>query len=241
MTHLFGINSVQGRLQSPRGLRRLLLRQGELNERLAKCLELAQKHNLPVDRLSAQDFSRFTSVNHQGVGLEVDSLRVLDDTALYGVLDDPEGPLLFLILDGVTDPRNLGACMRSAATLGVNAIIQPKDRSAALNDAAVKTASGAAAAVPVIEVVNLARAMEDLKQHGVWIVGTTLDAQQPIAGIDLTGHIALVMGSEDKGIRPRTAKLCDYLANIPMQTPDYGFNVSVATGICLYEVQRQRT
>ncbi len=241
MSFLFGINSVHGRLQSARGLRRLLLREGELNDRLATCLALAQKHGLPVDRLGAQDFSKLTGVNHQGIGLEVDSLRVLDDSALYGVLDDPSGPLLFLILDGVTDPRNLGACIRSAATLGVNAIIQPKDRSAALNDAAIKTASGAAAAVPVIEVVNLARAMEDLKQHGVWIVGTTLDATQPITEVDLTGHIALVMGSEDKGIRSRTAKLCDYLANIPMQVTDYGFNVSVATGICLYEVSRQRS
>lgn len=241
MDYLFGINSVVGRLQSPKGLRRLMLREGDLNERQQGILTLAQKHGIQVQRLAAQEFSSLTKVNHQGVGLEVDSLRTLDESALYGILDEPSEPLLILLLDGVTDPRNLGACIRSAATLGAHAIVQPKDRSAALNDAAIKTASGAAAAVPVIEVVNLARAMEDLKQHGVWIVGTTLDAPEPLAAVDLTGHIALVMGSEDRGIRPRTAKLCDYLANIPMQVSDYGFNVSVATGICLYEVTRQRS
>ena len=119
------------------------------------------------------------------VGLEVDSLKMLDESGLFGVLDAAEENLLLLILDGVTDPRNLGACIRSAATLGVHAVIQPKDRSAALNDAAIKTASGAAAALPVVEVVNLARTMNELQERGVWIVGTTLDAEQPLA--DCTG------------------------------------------------------
>jgi 23S rRNA (guanosine2251-2'-O)-methyltransferase len=122
----------------------------------------------------------------------------------------------------------------------VNGVIQPKDRSAPLNDAAMKTASGAAAAIPVIEVVNLARTMKMLQESGVWIVGTTLNAEQTLTEIDLTGPIALVLGSEEKGIRAGTAKHCDYLATIPMLNDGFGFNVSVAAGICLYEVTRQR-
>lgn len=240
MSMLFGINSVQGRLQSPKGIKRLLIREGNLNERLQGLLDLAARHGVPVEHLTIDEFAKLTRVNHQGIGLEVDSLRCLDEAALYGLLDDSQGPLLLLLLDGVTDPRNLGACIRSAVTFGADAIIQPKDRSAALNDAAIKTASGAAAAIPVIEVVNLARAMDDLKQHGVWLVGTTLDAEQSLAEIALDGHIGIVMGSEDRGIRARTAKQCDYLASIPMQVADYGLNVSVAAGISLYEATRQR-
>ena len=238
MDYLFGVNSVLGRLQSAKGVRRLLLREGELSARLTEAFELAKARGIKIDRLRADEFDGLTQVNHQGAGLEVDSLKVMDENALDGLLEGEAK--LFLILDGVTDPRNLGACIRSAATLGVDAVIQTKDRSAALNDAAIKTASGAAAAVPVVEVVNLARTMDQLQQHGVWIVGTTLDATQLLAEIDLTGSIAVVMGSEDKGIRARTAKQCDYLATIPMAVADYGFNVSVATGICLYEVSRQR-
>lgn len=240
MAHLFGTNSVLGRLQQAKGVQRLLLREGELSSRLADAEKIAKDRGIVVQRLADPEFAKLTSVNHQGIGLEVDALRMLDESALYELLGDPRSDMLFLILDGVTDPRNLGACIRSAATLGVDAVIQPKDRSAALNDAAIKTASGAAAAIPVIEVVNLARTMGELQQHGIWIVGTTLDAKQPLTNIDMKGSIALVLGSEDKGIRSRTAKQCDYLASIPMEVGTYGFNVSVAAGICLYEVARQR-
>lgn len=240
MNYLFGINTVLGRLQSGKGVRRLMLREGDLSSRLAEALELAKNRGIRVDRLTPAEFDALTDVNHQGAGLEVDSLKVMDESALDALLKEWDSPPLFLILDGVTDPRNLGACIRSAATLGVTAVIQTKDRSAPLNDAATKTASGAAAALPVIEVVNLARAMEQMQQAGVWIVGTTLDAPANLSAIDLTGPMAIVMGSEDKGIRARTAKQCDYLATIPMQVADYGLNVSVATGISLYEVSRQR-
>jgi len=240
MDKLFGINSVMGRLQQPKGINRLLLREGDLSNRLSEAAERAKSVGIPCSRLSEQEFSALTKVNHQGVGLEVDHIRTLDEAALYSLLDEQPESLLFLILDGVTDPRNLGACLRSAATLGVQAVIQPKDRSAALNDAAIKTASGAASAVPVIQVTNLARTMKELQQHGVWIVGTILEAEQTLSEMDLKGSIALVLGSEEKGIRSGTAKHCDFLATIPMSNPSFGFNVSVAAGICLYEVSRQR-
>lgn len=240
MATIFGINSVLGRMQQTKGISRLLLREGDLSRRLSDALERAKAVGIPCTRLSDQAFASLTSVNHQGVGLEVDHIRTLDESALYALLEEPPEHLLFLILDGVTDPRNLGACIRSAATLGVHAVIQPRDRSAALTDAAVKTASGAASAVPVIEVVNLARTIKELQQNGVWIVGTTLDADQSLSQMDLKGPIALVLGSEEKGIRAGTAKHCDFLASIPMNNPGFGFNVSVAAGICLYEVSRQR-
>lgn len=240
MATIFGINSVLGRMQQTKGISRLLLREGDLSRRLSDALERAKAVGIPCTRLSDQAFASLTGVNHQGVGLEVDHIRTLDESALYALLEEPPEHLLFLILDGVTDPRNLGACIRSAATLGVHAVIQPRDRSAALTDAAVKTASGAASAVPVIEVVNLARTMKELQQNGVWIVGTTLDADQSLSQMDLKGPIALVLGSEEKGIRAGTAKHCDFLASIPMNNPGFGFNVSVAAGICLYEVSRQR-
>jgi len=240
MATIFGINSVLGRLQQSKGISRLLLREGDLSSRLSDALERAKSAGIPCSRLSEQEFAGLTRVNHQGIGLEVDHIRPLDESAIYALLDDPPEHLLFLILDGVTDPRNLGACIRSAATLGVHGVIQPRDRSAALNDAAIKTASGAASAVPVIEVVNLARTMKELQQNGVWIVGTTLDADQSLSQLDLNGPVALVLGSEEKGIRAGTAKHCDFLASIPMINPSFGFNVSVAAGICLYEVSRQR-
>jgi 23S rRNA (guanosine2251-2'-O)-methyltransferase len=240
MAMIFGINSVMGRMQQTKGIQRLLLRDGELSSRLQAALDRAKSAGIPCTRISEDEFKGHTDVNHQGVGLEVDHIRTLDESALYDILDDPPSQPLLLILDGVTDPRNLGACIRSAATLGVHGVIQPKDRSAPLNDAAIKTASGAAAAIPVIEVVNLSRTMKLLQQHGVWIVGTTLDADKTLTEMDMTGPTALVLGSEEKGIRAGTAKHCDFLATIPMMNDGFGFNVSVAAGICLYEVTRQR-
>ena len=159
---------------------------------------------------------------------------------LEQLLKETRGKRLFLLLDGVTDPGNLGACLRSAASLGVDAVIAPKNASAPVNADAIKRSSGGAEQVPYIQVVNLARCMEQLKSAGVWVVGTALDAVQPISDIDLNDHIAIVMGSEGKGIRPNTRKHCDFLARIPMVNESLGFNVSVATGICLYEVNRQR-
>jgi len=155
------------------------------------------------------------------------------------VFSRPE-PRLSLVLDGVTDPGNLGACLRSAATLGVDAVIVAKDRSARLTAAAVKAASGGAAMVPLIQVVNLARTLEQMKQTGTWVVGTVVDADMPLSAADLSVNTALVMGAEGKGIRVNTRKHCDLLVTIPMVNAGPGFNVSVAAGICLYEAYRQR-
>ena len=241
---IFGINSVEGRLQSGKeGVSRLLIRDGELSARLKALVDLANSKRLAILKVTDREFEEYTQVNHQGVGLEVSPLRTRTENEFYTLLakkvSDESESLLF-ILDGVTDPRNLGACLRSAATLGAMAVIVPKDNSAPLNEAAVKTASGGASIVPMVQVTNLARCIETLQKMGIWTVGTLLETDQALSDVDLCGHIAVVMGSEEKGLRQKTIKSCDFLAKIPMQNESCGFNVSVAAGICLYEVQRQR-
>jgi 23S rRNA (guanosine2251-2'-O)-methyltransferase len=238
---LFGINSVEARLRAGRqGIHGLQVRAGQVSARLAALVELAETMDVAVEQINDAAFDKLTSLNHQGVALQVTPKGMQGEKQLDDVLEADNGPLLLLILDGVTDPRNFGACLRSAATLGAQAVIVPRDNSAPLNAAAAKTASGGASVVPVIAVVNLARCMEQLKARGIWIVGTLLEAEQALDQVDLTGDIALVMGSEERGMRERTRKACDYLVSIPMPYAALGFNVSVATGICLYEAVRQR-
>ena len=144
------------------------------------------------------------------------------------------------MLDGVTDPHNLGACMRSADGAGVHAVIVPKDNSVGLTPVVQKVACGAAETVPLVMVTNLTRTLEKLQQLGVWVTGTAGEAEQFIYDVDFTGPVALVMGAEGKGIRQLTRKQCDYLAKLPMAGEVSSLNVSVATGICLFEIVRQR-
>jgi len=238
---LFGINSVESRLQmGKQGIQTLNVREGQLSRRVEALVELAEAAAIPVERVTDADLDNMTSINHQGVALMVAPMVMLGEKQLDRILEANPEHLLLLVLDGVTDPRNFGACLRSAATLGAHAVIVPKDNSAPLNAAAAKTASGGASIVPVVQVVNLARCIEQLKQRGIWIVGTLLEADQALDQVDLTGNVAIVMGSEERGMRDRTKKACDYLVKIPMPYADLGFNVSVATGICLYEAVRQR-
>ena len=237
---IFGINAVAARLRKGGALVSLILRDGLSSRRIEELVSLARHQQCRVERQPEEWFDAATSLVHQGVALVIQVGALPSESALDAMLEGNRTDLLFLVLDGVTDPRNLGACLRSAATLGVNAVIVPKDNSAPLNDAAIKTASGGADSVPLIAVTNLARCLERLKRGNVWIVGTLLEAETSIDAIDLRGNIALVLGSEDKGLRRNTVQHCDYLARIPMVVGEFGFNVSVATGICLYEVQRQR-
>ena len=238
---LFGINAVESRLRvGKQGVKSLLVREGQMSRRIETLVELAEAAAIPVERVTDRLLSEMTSISHQGVALNVVPLQMLGEKALDTILERHSNHLLLLILDGVTDPRNFGACLRSAATLGVHGVIVPKDNSAPLTAAAAKTASGGASIVPVVQVVNLARSIEQLKQRGIWIVWTLLEAEKALDQVDLTGNVAIVMGSEERGMRDRTKKSCDYLVNIPMPFASLGFNVSVATGICLYEATRQR-
>ncbi len=175
---------------------------------------------------------------HQGVVAvagELEHAMSFDD-----VLNRVDATTLLLLLDGVTDPRNLGACLRVADAAGVSAVIVPRDRSAALNPAALKAAAGAAETVSLIAVINLARAMDDLRDVGVRLVGAAGEAAQSLYELDLTGPLAWVLGAEDAGLRRLTRERCDVLARIPLTGHVESLNVSVAAGICLFESKRQR-
>ena len=152
-----------------------------------------------------------------------------------------EGAPLLLVLDGVTDPHNLGACLRSADAAGALAVIVPKDKSATLTPTVRKVACGAAEVIPLVAVTNLARTLEKLKQRGLWVVGTAGEAEQSLYQQDMTGPTILIMGAEGSGMRRLTRDLCDYLVHLPMTGSVSSLNVSVATGVCLFEAQRQRS
>jgi 23S rRNA (guanosine2251-2'-O)-methyltransferase len=164
----------------------------------------------------------------------------LNEAGLNQLLDNLAEPPLLLILDGVTDPHNLGACLRTADAAGVHALIVPRDKACGLTAVVRKVASGAAETVPFVQVTNLARTLKALKQRNIWLVGTDLDTEQDIYEADLSGPLALVMGAEGKGMRRLTREQCDFLVKLPMRGSVQSLNVSVSTGICLYEAVRQR-
>jgi 23S rRNA (guanosine2251-2'-O)-methyltransferase len=178
------------------------------------------------------------SHGHQGVAARVEAIaqaRSLDD-----LLDQINTPPLLLVLDGVTDPHNLGACLRVADGAGAHAVIAPKDHAAGINATVAKVASGAAETVPYFMVTNLARTLNELKERGIWCIGTSDDAPRNLYQIDLKGPVALVLGAEGDGMRQLTRKTCDELVSIPMRGAVESLNVSVASGVCLYEAARQR-
>lgn len=179
--------------------------------------------------------------NHQGVVATVHSPPTLTEHDLAQLLDSSEAPALFLVLDGVTDPHNLGACLRTADAAGVTGVIVPKDKSAQITPTVRKVASGAAEQVPLVVVTNLARTMRDLQEKGVWVYGTAGEATQSLYDIDYRGPVALVMGAEGKGMRRMTRETCDELVSIPLSGSVSSLNVSVASGVCLFEVVRQRS
>jgi 23S rRNA (guanosine2251-2'-O)-methyltransferase len=168
---------------------------------------------------------------------EIKMVHSLDD--LLDTLEGKDAPLI-LVLDGVTDPHNLGACLRVADGAGAHAVIAPKDHAVGVNATVAKVASGAAETVPYFMVTNLARTLNELKERNIWIIGTSDDAPKTLFDVDLKGPTALVLGAEGDGMRQLTRKTCDELVNIPMQGAVESLNVSVASGVCLYEARRQR-
>lgn len=193
-------------------------------------------------RLIAADETRLWGLahteRHQGVVARANDLPLAQNLA--ELLDGIQGPALLLVLDGVTDPHNLGACLRVADGAGAHAVIAPRDRAVGLNATAAKVASGAADTVPYITVTNLARALRELKEAGVWIVGTAGDASKSLYDAKLDGPVALVMGAEGEGMRRLTRDTCDEVMHIPMAGTVESLNVSVASGVCLFEAVRQR-
>ncbi|ANB02511.1 23S rRNA (guanosine(2251)-2'-O)-methyltransferase RlmB [Ectothiorhodospira sp. BSL-9] len=241
---VFGLHAVEALLrQSPGRVESLRVQSGRVDARMQALLDQAARANIPVMRLSRRDLdAQAGGATHQGVIARAQPVATLGEKDLPDVVMAPRGggPVLLLVLDGVTDPHNLGACLRTADAAGVTAVIAPRDRAAGLTPVVRKVASGAAESMPFIQVTNLARTLDLLKDLGVWTVGTTGEADTGLYDADLTGPTALVLGAEGKGMRRLTAERCDALVRLPMRGQVESLNVSVAAGVCLYEAVRQR-
>ncbi len=211
------------------------------NKRLAEVESMARKAGVEIIRTTLSELDRLAEQQrHQGVIAGFKGSNVAAESRLESVLAAITGTPLILVLDGIQDPHNLGACLRTAEAAGVHLVVICKDRSAGITPVVRRAASGAAETLAIIQATNLARVLRTLKQHGIWLAGTSDEASASLYGTDLTGPLALVMGSEGSGLRRLTAELCDYLVRLPMAGQVESLNVSVATGICLYEINRQR-
>lgn len=238
----FGIHAVSALLKrDPGRVRRLLLLQGRLDKRLQSLVAEAERAGIPIKSVPRAKLDEIAQGVHQGVVAETSALQAGNEQDLERLLEGlEERTALLLVLDGVTDPHNLGACLRTADAAGVQAVIAPRDKSAPLNATVIKVACGAAESVPYIQVTNLARTLQLLQQYGIWITGTAGEAETDLYDAELTGPMALVMGAEGKGMRRLTREHCDHLIRIPMAGSVSSLNVSVATGVCLFEIVRQR-
>ncbi len=239
---IYGIHAVLAALkQHPQSVQQVLLQQaGRPNSRLQQIERLARAAAIPVAHHPRARLDELVDGRHQGVVAETRPGRVYDEAYLDALAGQVSEPLLLLVLDGIQDPHNLGACLRTADAAGAHAVIAPKDKSVGLTATVRKVACGAAEHVPFIQVTNLARTLERLKQAGVWITGTTPDTNCSLYQLDFSGPSAIVIGAEGKGVRRLTLEHCDYRAKLPMLGAVESLNASVATGICLYEARRQR-
>lgn len=240
---IFGLHSVQAILKTaPQRILTLHLLQGRNDQKLQKILQQAQANQISVNSTSRQKLDEMVQdENHQGVVAVCNPGEIQDEIFLFKLLENLTEPAFLLILDGVTDPHNLGACMRTAEAAGVHAVVAPKDKSAGLTSVARKVACGAAEVLPFVSVTNLARTLKKLQDKGIWLYGTSGDAEKSVYETDLKGSIAILMGAEGDGMRRLTTETCDYLMNIPMAGMVSSLNVSVATGVCLFEAVRQRS
>lgn len=239
---IFGLHSVQALLKSaPQRVQEIYLLQGRNDQRLQKVVASAQINNIPCKLVNRAKLDELVGdENHQGVIAFCEPGETYDEAYLFAMLERLDVPAFLLILDGVTDPHNLGACMRSAEAAGVQAVIAPKDKSAGLTPVARKVACGAAEVLPFIPVTNLARTLKKLQEKGIWLFGAAGEADRSLYETSLTGPIAILMGAEGDGLRRLTQETCDQLMKIPMAGTVSSLNVSVATGICLFEAVRQR-
>lgn len=239
---VFGLHAVRTLLQlHPERAVLLMLQKGREDARTTEVMRLAQGAGIRMEWRSADELDRLSAGDrHQGACLRVRPATVLGEGALDELLDRLQSPPLLLVLDGVQDPHNLGACLRTADAAGVNAVIVPRDRAAGLSPTVRKVASGAAETVPLIQVVNLARTLRWLKEREVWIVGTDDQASQSLYQSDLKGPLAFVLGAEGPGLRRLTRENCDGLVRIPMKGTVESLNVSVAAAVVLFEAARQR-
>ena len=238
---LYGIHALEAVMErEPERLIELYILKGRDDKPINDMVSQARRFGISVQFCQRKALDeKVNGEQHQGVVARARPGKQYDESDLDKIVAESPKPFL-LILDGVTDPHNLGACLRTADAAGIDAIVVPKDNSVALTPVVRKVASGAADLVPLVQVTNLARTLRQLQDAGVWIVGTAGEAQQSLYDCKMTGPVALVMGAEGKGMRRLTREHCDELIKLPMAGTVSSLNVSVATGICLYEIVRQR-
>ena len=239
-TYIGGFHAVIAAIEEGgRKPREVLLADTRHDQRARRLLELAAKAKVTVRQVGRDTLDLYApGLRHQGVLAAVEAA----DVAGEEILDVPaSADRMLLVLDGVQDPHNLGACLRTAEAVGVAAIIIPRDRAVGLTPAVRKAAAGSAERVPVVAVTNLSRTLAKLKELGYWLTGLAGEAEESIYDVDLTGPLVLVMGGEAEGLRRLTADTCDRLARIPMVGRIESLNVSVAAAVCLYEAFRQRS
>jgi 23S rRNA (guanosine2251-2'-O)-methyltransferase len=237
---LIGFHAVVARLRAdPASVLEILVDENRHDARLGDVLRLAEAAGVRALRVPPKRLDGFYGGGrHQGIVARVEARD--EQASLDDVLDRIAEPALLLVLDGVTDPHNLGACLRVADAAGAHAVIVPKDRSAGLSPTVAKVASGATESVPFLPVTNLARTLDALKERGIWVIGASGEAGADLYGADLPAAVAWVLGSEGEGMRRLTRERCDLLVRIPMHGQVESLNVSVAAGVCLYESRRRR-
>lgn len=238
---IYGLHSVLALLKTDsERVSEIRVQRGRQDQRLNKVRALAEQLEIPVAIASREELEVLAPGNHQGIVALCAQGEVRDEHFLFNLLDNLDHPPLLLVLDGVTDPHNLGACLRTADAVGVDAVIAPKDKSVGITATVRKVACGAAETVPFVVVTNLVRLLRQIQERGVWVAGTDGDAALDVYDADLKGPLALVMGAEGDGMRRLTKEQCDLLVKLPMAGAVTSLNVSVATGVCLYEIVRQR-
>ena len=239
---LGGLHPVRALLaRAPERILRLQLQRERRDDALRALEEDARAAGIAIERVAQKKLDAMLEIPHQGVIAECLQAAPLGEQDLFGLLDAVAGDPLVLLLDGVTDPRNLGACLRVADAAGVHAVVVPKDHAAGLGPVVSKAAAGAAETIPLVQVTNLVRCMQQLKQAGIWITGTSDAAQNSLYGAQLDGPRANVLGSEGRGMRRLVREQCDELVSIPMAGSVSSLNVSVAAGVVLFECVRRRS
>ncbi len=240
---IFGLHAIQAALALPESrVTEIYLADERHDARADALMKAARQHGINLKKIERDELDEMApDVRHQGAIARCTPLKELNESDLFKLVEQlaDTAPLL-LILDGVQDPHNLGACLRTAEAAGVHAVIAPKDRASGLTSTAMKVSSGSAERLPFIQVTNLARVLRELQQLGVWLVGTSGDCETTLFQADLKGPLAIILGAEGRGIRRLTREHCDQVVYIPMQGGAESLNVSVAAGVCLFEAARQR-
>lgn len=240
-TLVYGLHAVEAVLRAPGRVREVWLDAARHDQRLRLLAEKLQQAGVAHSWVARERLDELThGARHQGAAARVRPAQGLHESDLEQLLVNLQEPAFLLVLDGIQDPHNLGACLRSADAAGVHAVIAPRDRACGLTPTVRKVAVGAAETTPFVQVTNLARTLRMLRDAGVYIIGTAGETETSLFQADLTGPLALVLGAEEKGLRRLTREHCDQLVRIPMRGGVESLNVSVATGICLFEALRQR-